>query len=30
MNAVVASYDSRLPNLVSVRIAEEDARREYV
>jgi hypothetical protein len=30
MHAARASYDARLPNLVSVRMAEEDARREYM
>ncbi len=29
-HAARASYDARLPNLVSVRMAEEDARREYM
>ncbi len=29
MNAARASYDARLPNLVSVRMAEENARREH-
>jgi hypothetical protein len=28
MHAARASYDARLPNLVSLRMAEEDARRE--
>ncbi len=30
MHAAPASYDARLPDLVSVRMAEEDARREYM
>ncbi len=30
MHAARASYDARLPDLVSVRIDEEDARREHV
>ncbi len=30
MDAARASYDARLPNLVSVRMTEEDARREYM
>ncbi len=30
MHAARASYDVRLPNLVSVRMAEDDARREYM
>jgi hypothetical protein len=30
MHAARASYDARLPNLVSVRMTEEDARREYM
>ena len=30
MHAARASYDARLPNLVSVCMAEEDARREYI
>jgi hypothetical protein len=29
-HAARASYNARLPNLVSVRMAEEDARREYM
>ena len=30
MHAARASYDARLPNLVSVRFGEEHARREYI
>ena len=30
MHAAPTSYDARLPDLVSVRIDEEDARREHV
>ena len=30
MHAARASCDARLPNLVSVRMTEEDARREYM
>jgi hypothetical protein len=30
MDAARAWYDARLPNLVSVRMTEEDARREYM